>query len=156
MSEREKIEYEPPGEDAEIYLYMLKQNRPVGVREVQRDLQLSSPSVAFHHIEKMVRLGVVEQDQLGNYVIAKKVDPGILQAFVNVGKFSLPRVGFYAVFFSTIAAAYVLSNLRFLDVYALVASLGGAAVFWYELFRIWRRRPFELSGLAGTMEESHR
>ncbi len=142
MSEREKIEYELRGKTLKIYLYMLKQNRPVGVREVQRDLQLSSPSVAFHHIEKMVRLGVVEQDQLGNYVIAKKVDPGILQAFVNVGKFSLPRVGFYAVFFSTIAAAYVLSNLRFLDVYALVASLGGAAVFWYELFRIWRRRPF--------------
>ncbi|MGA2198328.1 MAG: hypothetical protein ABSG45_00140 [Nitrososphaerales archaeon] len=142
MSEREKIEYELRGKTLKIYLYMLKQNRPVGVREVQRDLQLSSPSVAFHHIEKMVRLGVVEQDQLGNYVIAKKVDPGILQAFVNVGKFSLPRVGFYAVFFSTIAAAYVLSNLRFLDVYALVATLGGAAVFWYELFRIWRRRPF--------------
>jgi predicted DNA-binding transcriptional regulator len=142
MSEREKIEYELRGKTLKIYLYMLKQNRPVGVREVQRDLQLSSPSVAFHHIEKMVRLGVVEQDQLGNYVIAKKVDPCILQAFVNVGKFSLPRVGFYAVFFSTIAAAYVLSNLRFLDAYALVATLGGAAVFWYELFRIWRRRPF--------------
>ena len=105
---------------------MLKQSKPVGVREVQRDLQLSSPSVAFHHIEKMVRLGVVEQDQLGNYVIAKKVDPGILQAFVNVGKFSLPRVGFYAVFFSTIAAAYVLSNLRFLDVYALDSDASAA------------------------------
>jgi hypothetical protein len=121
---------------------MLRQGKPVGVREVQRDLQLSSPSVAFHHIEKMVRLGVVEQDQTGNYVIAKKVDPGILQAFVNVGKFSLPRVGFYAVFFSTIAVAYVLSNLGFLDVYALIGTIGGAAVFWYELLRIWKRKPF--------------
>ena len=63
--------------------------------------------MAFHHLEKMVRLGVVEQDQLGNYVIVKKVDPGILQAFVNVGRFSLPRVGFYAVFFTTIAVAYL-------------------------------------------------
>jgi predicted DNA-binding transcriptional regulator len=142
MAEREKIEYELRGKTLKIYLYMLRQGKPVGVREVQRDLQLSSPSVAFHHIEKMVRLGVVEQDQLGNYVIAKKVDPGILQAFVNVGKFSLPRVGFYAVFFSTIAVAYVLSNLDLLDVYALIGTLGGAAVFWYELLRIWRRRPF--------------
>jgi predicted DNA-binding transcriptional regulator len=142
MAERERIEYELRGKTLKIYLYMLKQGKPVGVREVQRDLQLSSPSVAFHHIEKMVRLGVVEQDQLGNYVIAKKVDPGILQAFVNVGKFSLPRVGFYAVFFSTIAAAYVLSNLSFLDVYALIGTIGGAAIFWYELLRIWRRRPF--------------
>ena len=103
MSEREKIEYELRGKTLTIYLYMLKQGKPVGVREVQRDLKLSSPSVAFHHLDKLVRLGVVEQDQLGNYVILKKVDPGILQAFVNVGKFSLPRVGFYAVFFTTIA-----------------------------------------------------
>jgi predicted DNA-binding transcriptional regulator len=142
MAEREKIEYELRGKTLKIYLYMLRQGKPVGVREVQRDLQLSSPSVAFHHIEKMVRLGVVEQDPQGNYVIAKKVDPGILQAFVNVGKFSLPRVGFYAVFFTTIAVAYVLSNLDALDVYALVGTIGGSAVFWYELLRIWRRKPF--------------
>ena len=142
MSERDKIEYELRGKTLRIYLYMLKQGKPMGVREIQRELELSSPSVAFHHIEKMVRLGVLEQDQLGNYVIAKKVDPGILQAFVNVGKFSLPRVGFYAVFFSTIAAAYFLSNLNFLDVYALIGTVGGAAIFWYEFVRTWRRRPF--------------
>ena len=142
MSERERIEYELRGKTLTIYLYMLKQGKPGGVREVQRDLKLSSPSVAFHHLDKLVRLGVVEQDPLGNYVILKKVDPGILQAFVNVGKFSLPRVGFYAVFFTTIAVAYVVSNLKFLDVYALIGTFGAAAVFWYELFRIWRRRPF--------------
>jgi predicted DNA-binding transcriptional regulator len=141
MSERDKIEYELRGKTLKIYLYMVKQGKPMGVREVQRDLGLSSPSVAFHHMEKMVRLGVVEQDQMGNYVIAKRVDPGILQAFVNVGRFSLPRVGFYAVFFSTIAAAYFLSNLSFLDVYALIGTVGAAAVFWYELLRIWKRRP---------------
>ena len=142
MTEREKIEYELRGKTLKIYLYMLKQGKPVGVREVQRDLGLSSPSVAYHHIEKMVRLGVVEQDQLGDYVIAKKVDPGVMQAFVNVGKFSLPRVGFYAVFFSTIAAAYVLSNLSFLDLYALIGTVGASVAFWYELVRIWSRRPY--------------
>src|SRR3984885_497507 len=142
MAEREKIEYELRGKTLKIYLYMLRQGKPVGVREVQRDPQLSSPSVAFHHIEKMVRLGVVEQDPLGNYVIAKKVDPGIMQAFVNVGRFSLPRVGFYAVFFTTIAVAYLLSNLSSLDIYALIGTLGAAGVLWYELVKAWRRKPF--------------
>ena len=142
MTKREKIEYGLRGKTLKVYLFMLKQGKPVGVREVQRELHFSSPSVAHHHIEKMVRLGVVEQDQMGDYVIAKKVDPGVLQAFVNVGKFSLPRVGFYAVFFSTIAIAYILSNLSFLDLYALIGTVGGAAVFWYELLRIWRRRPY--------------
>jgi len=93
-------------------------------------------------MEKLVRLGVIEQDQLGDYVIAKKVDPGIMQAFVNIGRFSLPRVAFYAVFFTTIAAAYFLSNLSSLDVYALIGTVGAAGVFWYELARVWRRKPF--------------
>ena len=142
MAEREKIEYELRGKTLKVYMYMLRQGKPVGVREVQRELGFSSPSVAFHHMEKLVRLGVIEQDQLGDYVITKKVDPGIMQAFVNVGRFSLPRVGFYAVFFTTIAVAYFLSNLSSLDIYALIGTVGAAAVFWYELARVWRRRPF--------------
>ena len=142
MAEMDKIEYGLRGKTLKVYLYMLKQGKPVGVREVQRELGLSSPSVAFHHLEKLTRLKVVEQDQMGDYVIAKKVDPGILQAFVNVGKFSVPRVGFYAVFFSTIAVAYLVTNLGGLDAYAIVGLFGASGVFWYELVRIWRRRPF--------------
>jgi predicted DNA-binding transcriptional regulator len=142
VEERERIEYQLRGKTLKVYLYMLRQGKPVGVREVQRELGLSSPSVAFHHIEKLVRLGVVEQDKLGDYFVAKKVDPGIMQAFVNVGRFSLPRVAFYSVFFTTIAAAYLVSNLDGLDVYALVGTLGCAVVFWYELLRVWKRRPF--------------
>src|SRR5580658_4964014 len=131
MAEMDQIEYGLRGKTLKIYMYMLKQGKPVGVREVQRELELSSPSVAFHHLEKLMRLKVVEQDPMDNYVIVKKVDPGILQAFVNVGRFSLPRVGFYAVFFSTVAIAYLLSNLGDLDVYALVGTLGASLVFWY-------------------------
>src|ERR1700733_3691246 len=94
-SDRDRIEYELRGKTLQVYIYVLKQRKPVGVREVQRELGFSSPSVAYHHIEKLTRLGIIEQDGMGNYVLSKKVDPGILQAFVNVGKFSLPRLGFY-------------------------------------------------------------
>ncbi len=142
MAEREKIEYELRGKTLKVYLHMLRRAKPVGIREVQRELGFSSPSIAFHHMEKLTRLGVVEQDSMGNYVVAKKVDPGIMQAFVSVGRFSLPRMGFYAAFFSVITAAYILSNLSSLDVYALVASVGAALVFSYELVRVWRRKPF--------------
>jgi predicted DNA-binding transcriptional regulator len=142
MADMEKVEYELRGKTLKVYLYMLRQGKPVGVREVQRELGLSSPSVAFHHLEKLMRLKVVEQDQMDNYVIAKKVDPGILQAFISVGRFSVPRVGFYAAFFTTVALAYVIYNLGGLDVFALVGTVGASAVFWYELLRIWKRRPF--------------
>lgn len=140
--EKAKIEYELRGKTLKVYLHVLKQGKPVGVREVQRELGFSSPSVAYHHIEKLARLGIIEQDGMGNYVLTKKVDPGILQAFVNVGRFSLPRLGFYAVFFSTVAAAYAIEDYSFLDLYALVGTVGAAAAFWFETARLWRRKPF--------------
>jgi len=141
-SDKERIEYQLRGKTLMVYMYVLKQGKPFGVREVQRELGYSSPSVAFHHIEKLTRLGIVEQDSMGNYVLAKKVDPGILQAFVNVGRFSLPRLGFYAVFFTTVAVAYVLADYRYLDLYALVGTVGAAAAFWFEAARLWRKKPF--------------
>jgi predicted DNA-binding transcriptional regulator len=137
-----KVEYELRGKTLKVYLYVLKQGKPVGVREVQRELGFSSPSVAFHHIEKLTRLGIVEQDSTGDYVLSKKVDPGILQAFVNVGRFSLPRLGFYAAFFTTVAVAYLVVERNFLDLYAVVGTVGAAAAFWFETVRIWRRKPF--------------
>ena len=57
QSDRERIEYELRGKTLKVYLYILRQGKAVGVREVQRELGLSSPSVAFHHIEKLKTLG---------------------------------------------------------------------------------------------------
>ena len=112
------------------------------MREIQKDLGFSSPSVAFHHLDKLVNLGIVAKDEYDRYVLVKKVDTGILSAFVNVGRLALPRLGFYAAFFSTIAAAYLLLDWRVLDLYAVIGTVGGAAIFWYEAWRVWRRKPF--------------
>jgi DNA-binding transcriptional ArsR family regulator len=139
---RERIEYELRGKTLSVYMYLLKNGSAVGVREVQKALGFSSPSVAFHHLDKLVSLGVVEKDQYDRYVLSKKVDPGILHAFVNVGGLTLPRLGFYAAFFTTLAATYLITNLGSLNVYAAIGSLGGSAAFWYETWRVWRRRPF--------------
>jgi len=84
----------------------------------------------------------VEKDQYERYVLAKKVDTGILGSFVSIGGLTLPRLGFYAAFFTTIAAAYMSVNRGSLDLYALIGTLGGASVFWYEAWRVWRRKPF--------------
>lgn len=139
---RAKIEYELRGKTLKVYLYLLRNGKATGVREVQNALGFSSPSVAFHHLDKLVNLGIVEKDNFERYVLVKKVDAGILQAFVSVGGLALPRLGFYAAFFTTIALAYLLTNLGYLDIYALVGTIGGSAVFWYEAWRVWRRKPF--------------
>ena len=143
MSEERKesaeIEYQLRGKTLAVYLYLLRHGDAAGVREIQKALGFSSPSVAFHHLEKLTNLAIVEKDQYERYVLAKKVDAGILQAFTNIGGLALPRLGFYAAFFTTIAAAYVLTGVSSLGLYALIGTVGGAAAFWYEAWRVWRR-----------------
>ncbi len=125
-----------------VYLYLLKYGRAAGVREVQKDLGFSSPSIAFHHLDKLVGLGVVEKDEYDRYVLVKRVDPGVLHSFATVGRLTFPRLGFYAAFFTTIAVAYLVADRAFLDLYAVIGTVGGSAVFWYEAWRVWRRKPF--------------
>ena len=139
---RERVEYALRGKTLTVYLYLLKHGKAIGVREIQKALGFSSPSVAFHHLDKLVELGVVEKDQYDRYVLARKVDTGILHSFVSVAGLTLPRLGFYAAFFTTISAAYLILDRNSLGVYALIGTLGGTAVFWYEAWRVWRRKPF--------------
>ncbi len=141
-AERDRVDYELRGKTLTVYLYLLKYGKAVGVREIQKELGFSSPSVAFHHLDKLLELGVVEKDQYERYVLARKVDSGILHSFVSIAGLTLPRLGFYAAFFTTIAAAYLLINRGSLDLYALIGTVGGAAIFWYEAWRVWRRKPF--------------
>jgi len=140
--QRERVDYELRGKTLQVYLYLLRHGKAVGVREIQKELGFSSPSVAFHHLDKLINLGIIERDEYERYVLVKKVDTGILHSFVNIAGLTLPRLGFYAAFFSTIAVAYLVTNRDLLDLYALIGTLGGTAVFWYEAWRVWRRKPF--------------
>jgi predicted DNA-binding transcriptional regulator len=141
-AEKAKVDYELRGKTLQVYLHLLRHGKAAGVREIQKELGFSSPSVAFHHLEKLINLGIIEKDEYERYVLVKKVDSGILHSFVNVAGLTLPRLGFYGAFFTTIAAAYLFTNGGLLDVYALIGTVGGTAVFWYEAWRVWKRKPF--------------
>lgn len=140
-ADRQRIEYELKGKTMKVYLYLLKHGKAAGISEVQRALGFSSPSIVVHHIEKLINLGVVEKNDQGEYVLLRKVDVGILSAFVQIGGLTLPRLGFYAGFFTCLTAAYIIEYTRNLNPYALVLGLGASAVLWYESLRIWRSRP---------------
>ncbi|MEM2428761.1 MAG: ArsR family transcriptional regulator [Candidatus Bathyarchaeia archaeon] len=137
----EKIEYALKGKTLQVYMYLLRSRRGVGVREVQRALRFSSPSLAFHHLDKLEALGLVGKDAYGRYVVTRKVDVGVLSLFVNVLGYALPRYLFYASFFTTIVV-YQLLTMSTLNLMALTVALIAATILWFETFRIWRKRPF--------------
>lgn len=129
-----------------VYWYMLQQpSRSVGVREVQRALKFSSPSIAVHHLEKLEDLGLIKKKPTGEYVLEEEVKIGILRFFTRMGRFMVPRYLFYSVLFTTMLATYTIICLLghiLPNFYALMFGLVAAVAFWLETIRVWRARPF--------------
>ena len=138
---KSSIEEQLKGKTLQVYMYMIKKKEAVGVREVQRDLDFSSPSVANYHIEKLVELALAAQDEYGRYYVIQKVQVGVLQAFVNIGGLTVPRLSFFAAFFTTMLIVYLVLNFNELNVYAIGFACAGTAAFWFETARVWMKRP---------------
>jgi hypothetical protein len=140
------LESELKGKTLLVYWYLLQQpTHSVGIREVQRSLNFSSPSIAVHHLEKLQDLGLVEKKGTGEYVLEEEVKIGILRFFTRMGRFLVPRYLFYSVLFSTMLIAYL--SLCILtgigpSFYALLFGVIATFVFWVETFRLWRAKPF--------------
>jgi hypothetical protein len=138
------IESELKGKTLLVYMYILKAGKEtVGVREVQRELGFSSPSVAAYHLQKLQDLGLIE-NAYGDYRLIKEVKVGVLRSFVSVGGVMLPRFLFYAVLITSMLVTFVLT-FPFIPtreyITTLVMGIVPAAVFWYETIKIWREKP---------------
>ncbi|MEM4466653.1 MAG: hypothetical protein QXE61_06080 [Nitrososphaerota archaeon] len=140
MSKDRDLSHELRGKTLKVYLLLLKKGRPVGVREVQRELGFSSPSIAYHHLEKLKEMGVVSKDDVGRYVISEKVDVGLLKMFIIIRGKILPRLLFYAIFFTTLSLLYIFNHYQDPDLYALTFSVASTIAMWYETLKTWRGR----------------
>ena len=139
-----KIESELKGKTLLVYMHILKAGEEtVGVREVQRALGFSSPSVAAYHLQKLQDLGLIE-NAFGDYRLIKEVKVGVLRSFVSVGGVMLPRFLFYAVLVTTMLATFIIS-FPFVPsreyITTLLMGTVPAVVFWYETLKIWREKP---------------
>jgi DNA-binding transcriptional ArsR family regulator len=84
------------GNTAQVYRYAIKQRKPIGVREVQRALKLSSPTLAAYHLDKLEEAGLLKQTPDG-YIVEKLV----LENFVRLRQLLLPKYLFYFAVFAT-------------------------------------------------------
>jgi len=143
------IESELKGLTLRVYWHLLKtRNEPIGVRSVQRALGMSSPSVALHHLEKLRSLGLVEKDSTGEYHLTEQVEVGVLQNFVGVLGFLLPRHLFFSAMFTVMLVLYpILYPILYppdFSTHNIVAFIFGGftvAIFWSETYRAWWLRP---------------
>lgn len=79
-----------------VYRFILKNDKPVGIREVQRALSLSSPTLALYHMNKLEEAGLIKKE-LNGYV----ADRIILENLIRLRRILIPRNLFYMIFLIT-------------------------------------------------------
>ena len=140
------IESQLKGKTIQVYWYLIRSsNHSAGVREIQRSLHFSSPSIAVHHLGKLQDLGLVTKKRTGEYVLKEEVKVGLLRFFTRVGRFLVPRYLFYSVWLTTMLITYLLfygltGSVH--NFFALAFGVIGCSVLWFETIRLWREKPF--------------
>jgi hypothetical protein len=122
-----------------VYLYLLKVME-ASPRQVYRVLELSSPSLALHHLEKLEGFGLVHKDEYGKYHGVRRRF-GVLRFFVVTGKWLIPRTFFYIIFYvlTAIGSLFILpSGVREA---ALILSLFGVVTNLVETLGFFRVLP---------------
>ena len=125
------------GTTLEVYRFLLKSDKPVGTRELQRALNLSSSSVAVYHLSKLEDAGLLKR-KLGGFTVSKF----LLENSIKISRFLVPRYFFYAIF----AIAILIIELTIMKptvlyreyVFSLVATMILAFFFCYETVKTWR------------------
>lgn len=87
---------EPSGTSLSVYSYVVKKGKPVGPREVMRGANLSSPSVAYWHLQKLENCGLLEKNQAGEYIVKEKTN---ITGHIWIGRNLVPRLMCYSLFF---------------------------------------------------------
>jgi len=98
------IDEELEGTTLKVYLYVVKENKPVGPRDVMRGANLSSPSVAYRHLQKLETIGLLQKDAYGEYIVKEKAN---IKGHLWIGRSLVPRLMFYSFFFTGILSAEI-------------------------------------------------
>lgn len=139
---RDEIVKNLNGRTLMVYFVLLNK-KFIGVRELQRHLELSSPSVAKYHLEKLVNLHLVE-NRNGIYHLERKADLPILTSWVLVGKQLIPRAIFAAIFFTFLFIGYLFFVYTYWNKDSLFVILFGIAIMvyvWLDVILQFKHKP---------------
>ncbi|TXT55819.1 MAG: hypothetical protein BAJATHORv1_30202 [Candidatus Thorarchaeota archaeon] len=132
------------GRTMSVYALLLTHEK-MGVREIQRELGFSSPSLAQHHLTKLMELNLVDKDTHGEYFITRTVRVGSLSLFVRIGQTLLPRFFFLVALIVSMLILYTFFfaslPLEGKDIMFYALCIICFIVVGYEGGRIWNLKP---------------
>ena len=135
------------GKTLRIYSYLLTHSE-AGIRELQRNLGLSSSNVVTHHIKKLIEHGLITQNSENNkYTVVKEVRVGVLSLYTRFGRYLIPKNLFIITFFCSMTLMYILliiipnGILTHGDLFFLSSTIVGVIFLLKSSYDIWRLKP---------------
>jgi len=117
-----------------VYLLLVSEGRSMSIREVQKALSLSSPGVAYHHLERLTRLGLAVKEDGGYRAIHRG---GLIEGLLIIGSRILPRSTFYLGFSSAMLVAYIIVTMIRLIPLDPMALIAMAALLVFSIMEFW-------------------
>jgi hypothetical protein len=94
MSNASKVDLK--GITLDVYLYIVKKRKTVGPREIMKGIKLSSPSVAYRHLQKLEDLGYLQKNRYGEYLVKEKAR---IRDHIWIGNRIIPKMFLYSLVF---------------------------------------------------------
>jgi hypothetical protein len=137
---RKNTHKEITGNTLRVYLYLLTHG-PSELREVQRGLGLSTPSLASYHLGRLMDFGYVRQDEESRYVGLNEASTEILQGYSKVGNALVPQLFFFTILFTILITFFGFESLNssVFTPYLIGSSIALVILLWLETVRLWRR-----------------
>ena len=148
MSDPSKPDDVPHGKALQLYWFLLT-HEPMGIREIQKALNITSPSSVAFQINKLVKNGIVSKTENDKYYIKEEIKSGILSFYFRFGYRMIPRFSIYLclylvglfvflIFLFMEGDQFILTPINFLFFLYLIL---GSGIFVYESVRIWKMKP---------------
>jgi hypothetical protein len=95
------------GKTLDVYLCILSKEKGIGVRDIWRELDFSSPSLAQYHVNKLLDLRLIEPDLDGKYRINDEESIEALRSFLLLRGMLIPRLTIYAALLTGLMISYL-------------------------------------------------
>ena len=128
------------GKTWDVYLCILT-SHSIGVRDIWRNLNLSSPSLAQYHVNKLLDLKLIESTEEGKYRVNDEESLDALRSFLTLRGMLIPRMMVYGALALGILASYLIFwpwRGDFRDIATLSLSLLSVCAFFFEAYKQYR------------------
>jgi hypothetical protein len=128
------------GNTLRVYLYLVTHGGSE-LREIQRGLEFSTPSLASYHLTRLIRAGYVRQGDDGKYYALEEKTHELLEGYSRVGPTLIPQLFFFSVLFSILFGyfSYKALEARGYLPFLIASGAGAVVVMWLETWRLFRR-----------------